>query len=206
MPSGSEVLGNRAIRGQKALGMPCGLEPLHPTLPLACRPMRVLTAVVEIAALAVFDPGQDLALGRAIALELIGDDDAWHVLQPLKQLAKELLRGLLIAPALHEDIQHVIILVDSAPQVMALPVDPQEHLVQVPLVTWLGAAVLQLIGVVLPKFQTPLADGFMGDVDAALAQELFHVAIAQREAIIEPDPVANDLAGEAVILVALGVC
>jgi hypothetical protein len=30
--------------------------------------MRVLTAVIEVAALAMFDAGQDLALGRAIAL------------------------------------------------------------------------------------------------------------------------------------------
>src|SRR5262249_29594499 len=88
---------------------------------------------------------------------------------------------------------------------MALPIDGQEHLVQMPLVPWLGASVLQLIRVVLPKLQTPLADGLVGDVDAALAQELLHVAVAQREAIIEPDAMANDLAGKAVILVALGV-
>ena len=32
-------------------------------------------------------------------------------------------------------------------------------------VPWLGASTLPLIGVVLPTLQTPLADGFMGDVD-----------------------------------------
>ena len=55
---------------------------------------------------------------------------------------------------------------------------------QVPLVTWLGASTLQLIRVVLPKFQTPLADGLMGDVDAALKQEFLHITVAQREAVI----------------------
>src|SRR5262245_3081635 len=129
MPSGSEVVGNRARRGQKALGMPCGLEPLQPTLPLACRPMRVLTAVVEIAALAVFGPGQELALGRAVALELIGDDDAWHVRQPLEQLAKKLLRGVLVAPALPQDVEPVVVLIDGAPSVMALPMDGEKHLI-----------------------------------------------------------------------------
>src|SRR4029450_9840272 len=167
--------------------------------------MRVLTAVVEIAALTMFDSGQDLPLGRAIALELIGDNDAWDVLQPLEQLAKEFLGGLLIAPALDQDVEHIIVLVDSAPQVMALPVNREEYLVQVPFVTWLGASTLQLIGVVLPKFQTPLANGLVGHVDAALKQDLLHVAVAQREAIIQPDAMADDLAGEAVILVAFGV-
>src|SRR5215471_7533157 len=133
--------------------------------------MRVLTTVVEIAALAVFDSRQALPLRCPVALELIGDDDPWHVLEPLEQLAEKLLRRVRIAPALHQDIEHVIVLIDGAPQVMALPVDCQKDLVQVPLITWLGASTLQLIRIVLPTFQTPLTDGFMGDVDAALEQE-----------------------------------
>jgi len=75
---------------------------------------------------------------------------------------------------------------------------------QVPFVAWLGAATLQPIGVVLPKFQTPLADGLMGHVNAALEQEFLHIAVAQRETIVEPDPMADDLPGEAAVLVAFG--
>jgi hypothetical protein len=44
-------------------------------------------------------------------------------LQSLEQLAKELLRRLLIAATLHQDVEHVIVLVNSALQVMALSVD-----------------------------------------------------------------------------------
>jgi len=54
----------------------------------------------------------------------------------------------------------------------------------VPFVAWLGASTLQPIRVVLPKLQTPLADGFMGDVDAAFTKQLLHVAIAQGEAVV----------------------
>jgi len=89
---------------------------------------------------------------------------------------------------LHENVEDVVVLVDSAPQVMALPVDRQKHLIQVSFVAWLGASTLQLIRVILPKLQTPLADGFMGDVDAALEQQLLDIAIAQGEAVVEPDP------------------
>src|SRR5499427_4131186 len=88
---------------------------------------------------------------------------------------------------------------------MAFAMNRQKHLVQIPLVSWLGASTLQSIGIVLAKLQTPLADGFMGDVDTAFEQQLLHVTIAQREAVIEPDPMADDLAGKAVIFVALGV-
>jgi hypothetical protein len=157
--------------------------------------MRVLTAVVEIPTLAVFHPRQDRALRRSVTLQLIRDDHPWHVLQPLEQLPEKLFRGLLVAAALHQDIQHVVVSVNRAPQVMALAIDGQKDLVEVPLVPWLGASPLQLIRVVLPKLQAPLPDGFMGDVDAAGEQQLLHVAVAQRKTIVEPDPMADDLAG-----------
>src|SRR5215510_12647824 len=86
MPSRSKVLGNGAVGRQKTLGMPRGFKPLHAIFPLARWPMRVLTAVIEIPTLTVFHPRQDLPFGRAVALQLIGDDDPWHVLEPLEQL------------------------------------------------------------------------------------------------------------------------
>jgi hypothetical protein len=67
-----------------------------------------------------------------------------------------------------------------------------------PFVPWLGASTLQLIRVILPKLATPLADDFMGDVNPACEQQLLYIAVAQREAIVEPGPMADDLAGETV--------
>jgi len=45
----------------------------------------------------------------------------------------------------------------------------------------------------------------MGDGDAAFEQQFLHVAVAQGKAIIEPDAMADDLTGEAVVLVAFRV-
>jgi hypothetical protein len=149
--------------------------------------MGVLTPVIEIATLAVFYPGQDLPLRRAIALELIGNDDPRDILTALEQLTEKLLRRLLIAAALHQNVEHVVVLVDGTPQVMALAIDRQEDFIQMPFVSRARPSVLQLIGVVLPKLQTPLADGLVRHSDAALKQELLYVAVAQREAIIQPD-------------------
>ena len=87
-------------------------------------------------------PRQNLALRRAVALQLVGNDDAGHVVQPFEQRAKELLRRVLIPPALDQDIEHVIVLIHCTPQVMALPIDGQEHLIQIPLVPGLGASML----------------------------------------------------------------
>src|SRR5262249_60751000 len=134
--------------------------------------MRVLTAVVEIAALAMLHPWQYLSLRRTVALQLVRNDDPRHVLQSLQQLAEKLLRCLLVTSALYQDIEHVIVLIHGAPQIMALTMNRQEDFIEVPLITWLGASTLQLIGIVLPKLQTPLADGLVRHLDAALKQEL----------------------------------
>src|SRR5262245_42414015 len=47
---------------------------------------------------------------RAIALQLFRDNDAWHVLQPLEQRTEKLLRRLRVAPALHQDVEHGVVL------------------------------------------------------------------------------------------------
>jgi hypothetical protein len=153
----------------------------------------------------MLDPWEDLALGRAVALQLVCNDDAGHVREALEQLAKKLLRSLLIAPALYQDVERVIVLVDSAPQVMALAIDRQEDLIQVPLVPWLRATASQPIGVVLPKLPTPLADGLMGHHNPTGEHHLFYVAVTQAEAIIQPDAMTDDLARKAVIFVACGI-
>lgn len=167
--------------------------------------MRVLTPIIEIAALTVLHAREHLALCRAIAFELIGDDHAWDVLQPFEELAEELLGRLLIASPLYEDIQDVVVLIHRPPQVMTLAMDRQKYLVQMPFIPRLRAPATQAIGIFLPKFPTPLTDRFMGNRDAAFEQEFLHVAEAQGKAIVEPDPVTDNFTREAMILVALGV-
>jgi hypothetical protein len=67
--------------------------------------MRVLTPVIEVATLTVFHARQYLTLRRAVAFELIRDNHPWDILTAFEQLAEELLRGLFVAPALHQDIE-----------------------------------------------------------------------------------------------------
>jgi hypothetical protein len=88
--------------------------------------------------------------------------------------------------------------IDGTPQIMALTIDRQTHLGQVPLVPWPGTMAPELIGKILPKLPAPLADRCMGHHDATGEQELFHIAIAEAETAIQPDPVADDLGWEPV--------
>jgi hypothetical protein len=118
-----------AVAGEEPLGMPRRLEPLH--LPFASprRLVRNLGPVVQIAALPMLDPGQDLPFGGAIALEFIGYDDTRNVLQPFEQLFEEPLGRLCTASALDQDIEHGTVLVDRPPQIVLFAADAQEHLI-----------------------------------------------------------------------------
>jgi hypothetical protein len=150
-------------------------------------------------------PGQDCPFSRAIALHLIRHEHARYIPQALEHLANKFLGGLRVAAALHQHVKAVILLVDSAPPVMPLPVNRQKPLVKVLRVPWVGASTLQLIRVVLPTLPTPLAHGFMGDVDPAFAPQCLHVTVAQGDAGVAPDSMADNRAGKAVIFVALAV-
>ena len=92
-------------------------------LALPRRPMRVFTPVIEVATLTVFHAGQSLPLRRAVAFELIRDDHPWHIDEAFEQRAKELLRCLLVASTLDENVQDVVVLIHRTPQVIALTVN-----------------------------------------------------------------------------------
>lgn len=48
------------------------------------------------------------------------------------------------------------------------------------------------------EFRRPLGDGLKRDDDAALRQQIFHVAQAQREPIMEPHRMCDDLGRKSV--------
>jgi hypothetical protein len=93
------------------------------------------------------------------------------------------------------------VLIYGPPQIIAFIVDGQKRLVQMALVAWPGASSGESIGILLAKFSSPIAHGFVRHDDAALGHHLLDVPIAQAEAEIEPDTMADNLRREAVAFV-----
>ena len=83
------------------------------------------------------------------------------------------------------------------------PIDGEKHLIQVPLIARTGTPAPEFIRIRLPELAAPLADGLVGHENPTGEQQLFHIAVAQTEAEVEPDAMADDLSWKAVILVAL---
>ena len=85
-------------------------------------------------------------------------------------------------------------LVDRAPQVVDRAVDPDEDFIEMPFVAGPGApAPAQPVGIDLPELRAPLPDGLVADHDAALQHQLLDLTKAQREPVIQPHAVGDDL-------------
>jgi hypothetical protein len=73
--------------------------------------------------LAMFHVRQYLTFGRSIPAELIGDQHARHRVTLFQELPKEREGSSFVAPALHQDIEHVAILINRTPEIVQLAVD-----------------------------------------------------------------------------------
>ena len=88
--------------------------------------------------------------------------------------------------------------VHRSPEIHLLSPDPDEHLVQVPAAVRLRPAGPQPTRNTGSERVDPTPDGFVGDLDAALCQEILDVAIAEGEAPLHPDDALDDVRHEAV--------
>ena len=163
--------------------------------------MRVLSTIVEVATLSVLDIGQQMTLRHPIASQLVGDDHSRHVLQALQQTPEEPLGSFPITSLLDQNIEDDTVLIHGTPKIMLNAQDPDEHLVEVPLVARSGTAAAQTTGKVPAEFLAPAPHRLVGDDDAALSQKQLNIAQAEAEHMIQPYSMADNLRGEAMAVV-----
>ena len=122
------------LNADRPLRMPGRFEPFHRPLALPGRLMRVLGPIVQILRLPVLHRGHHHAVGGPVTGKLVGDEHPRHVPQALEQSAEEPLGGLGISAWLDQDVEHIAVLVDRAPQVMDRAIDPDEDFIEMPFV------------------------------------------------------------------------
>src|SRR6202030_1499981 len=183
--------------GQEALNLPRRLEPLHDPLSSSGRLMGVFGPVIEAVVLSMLDPGHDLPLGGGVALQLVSDKHTRCAPRLLEELAEQAFGGLLVTPALDENIENEPVLVDGTPEPMLLPGDADDDLIEAPPVATARRALTNAVGEFAAEFKAPLADRLVRHRDAAGGWHLLDHAQAQREPKIQPYRVADDLSGVA---------
>jgi hypothetical protein len=108
---------------------------------------------------------------------------------------------LLVPAILHQDIQYVPVLIYGPPQIVRLALDPQTHLVEMPLVTGPRAVATELSGIRLSECATLFANRLIGDLYTTFRQEFFHITKTEAEAKVQLHGVADDLHGKTMVLI-----
>jgi hypothetical protein len=119
-------------------------------------------------------------------------------LEPLQQLKEEAFGRLFVATASNQNIQHHAILIDRSPEVVGLAADLDIDFIQMPFVSRLPSLFAQFLSVFLTKLQTPLANRFIADDNAARSHHQLHIAKADGKLEVEPNTLLNDLDGKTI--------
>src|SRR5476649_2763472 len=107
----------------------------------------------------MFNLGKQLTTGDAVASQLIRHNHARSILESLQQPPKETLRGVAVPPWLNQDVEHNAILIHGTPKiVLQHALDPDKHLVHMPLVSRPCSTASQAAREGLAEFLAPLTN------------------------------------------------
>ena len=190
-----EILHNSVYRREPLhVGGRC--EAPHLALPLTCRLVGDLGSIVRVL-ISDVDHGRHYGAARGgVGAQLVGDDQpARDTALGFQQFPKESDGCSPIPVRLHEDVQDVTVLLGAycAPQILLATLDLDEHLVEMPSVSHPTAPAPQLPCVDRTEPLAPLPNRLVGDRHASLREEIFSIAEAETESIVEPDRVADDV-------------
>jgi hypothetical protein len=167
-------------------------EALHLALASSHRQMRVLGPIVLAQALFMASAQSHFRLCRPIRAQLVGHQHLRREALFLEQLADQCHRCSLFAPTLHKQIENLAFVVDRAPQPELPAANNHSHLVEMPPRGWPRASTAKFSGEHRPELQDPSPHRFVGDIQPTLSEQVFDVAIAERETQIEPNSVPNN--------------
>jgi hypothetical protein len=92
-------------------------------------------------------------------------------LKTFQQPPKESFGGIGIPPRLDEDVEHDAVLIHGTPKIVPHALNPDEHLIDVPLVAGPRTASAQAVGKGLAELLAPPTYRLMGDDNATFSQK-----------------------------------
>jgi hypothetical protein len=82
--------------------------------------------------------------------------------------------------------------------------DPDENLIEVPLISRSWPATSQAVGETCSELLAPAPHRLVGDDNTSLSQDQLNIAQAETEHVVQPDGMADDLGGEPMTIVRIG--
>jgi hypothetical protein len=150
----------------------------------------------------MFDRGKEFAVGDAVAAQLIGHDHARHILKAFQRPSKESFGGFGTPPRLNEDVEHDAALIHGTPKIALHSLNPDEHLVHVPLVAGPRPAAAQAVGKGFGRTSRTADVPSHGKRQRHVQPKV--TPQAEAEHVIQPDSMADDLGGKVMPVVRVG--
>ena len=116
----------------------------------------------------------------------------------LQHLTKEARSSSTIATFGNQTIDYVSSLIDSSPQIEVLTSDFDEELIYMPDVAEWPLLLPQIASIGRTELQTPISNCLVRNDEASLSKQVFDVAKAHREPMVQPDGVTDDFRWKAV--------
>lgn len=196
--AGTEDQVDRAVSGEKSLGLPMRLEPPEYLLSLSCRPVRPFDCVIQSLVSAVISVRCQRFDRLDIAAQFVRDHDLRRAELGDEPFEKPLF-GLSASARLHKYhkyIENIAIRVNRAPQLMLVAMDRNSVFVEVPFVVGTRAITPDATREMATKSIDPQPDGLPADNHAPLSQKILNVSRAQREPVVRPNSIGNDFSRE----------
>jgi len=137
--------------------------------------MRHFRSVVGGLVLAMFNARHHLFFRRGIASKSGRSHFNRGSFLAFQQLPKEAFGSAFILAALYQDIQHVTVLIDGTPKILALALNRYGHLIKKPAVAARTASLSQTLRIIKAEPCAPLPNRFVRHDDIALGQQVFDV-------------------------------
>ena len=146
--------------------------------------MGDFSPIVFVLACSMDHGREDVPMCSWITPKLVGDQLPRCLSLMFQDSTKEAFSGSTISTLGNQNIDHVPILIDCSPQVVALASDLYEQFIDVPDVAEPSLFSAQRSGVGRSEFLTPVSDRFVGDKDSSLCKQVFYVSKAQGEPMV----------------------
>jgi hypothetical protein len=127
-----------------------------------------------------------------IAPQLVADHDPWWA-KSIDQSTQKPLSGLGVPLLLYKYVEHLAICVNGAPEPVFRAIDRDHNLVEIPLFVRLWQVTPDTSGKMRAETIDPNPDCFPAYNHATLGKQILDICRAQREPMISPDGVCDDL-------------
>ena len=154
--------------------------------------MRSFDPVVQALVCSMIRAGRKIPDGLEIATQLVRYHDTGFA-EPVDQLCQKSPCFLGVPLRLNKNIQHVAARVDRPPEPVFSAYDRDDHLIQVPFSACGRSVAPDATGEVDPKTVYPFPDRFPADHHAPIGENIFDIRRAEREAMVDPDRICDDL-------------